>query len=105
VSRRSIASHNYTRIGGIILAWHRIWAHDQPKSLYAIFSYGLKQSIKVLEAQQKVKDLQKYINILKEVFITEDFELQRKLHYALDSNALAAPSRTDNQLNLKENLP
>jgi len=52
-----------------------------------------------------VKDLQKYINILKEVFITEDFELQRMLRYALDSNALAAPSRTDNQLNFKENLP
>jgi hypothetical protein len=35
VSRRSIASHSYTRIGGIMPAWHRIWSHDQPKTLYS----------------------------------------------------------------------
>ena len=65
----------------------------------------LEQRIKVLEAQQEVKDLQKRMGVLEEVFVTEDFELQRKLRYALGSSALTAPLRTEKQLNPKENLP
>jgi len=65
----------------------------------------LAQRIQVLEAKQEVKDLQKRMGVLEEIFVTEDFDLQRKLRYALGSSALTAPSRAGNQSNPKENLP
>jgi hypothetical protein len=65
----------------------------------------LVQRIQVLEAKQEVKDLQKRMSVLEEIFVTEDFDLQRKLRYALGSSALAAPLRTENQSSPKENLP
>jgi hypothetical protein len=65
----------------------------------------LGQRIQVLEAKQEVKDLQKRMSVLEEIFVTEDFDLQRKLRSALGASALAAPLRTENQSSLKENLP
>jgi Trp operon repressor len=65
----------------------------------------LAQRIQVLEAQQEVKDLQKRMSILEEIFVTEDFDLQRKLCHALGSSALTAPSRTEIQSNPNEKLP
>jgi hypothetical protein len=65
----------------------------------------LVQCIQVLEAKQEVKDLQKRMSVLEEVFITEDFDLQRKLRYALGSSGLTTPSPAANQSNPKENLP
>jgi hypothetical protein len=65
----------------------------------------LVQRIQVLEAKQEVKDLQKRMSVLEEIFVTEDFDLQRKLRYALGSSALAAPLRTENQSSPKENMP
>jgi Trp operon repressor len=65
----------------------------------------LAQRIQVLEAPQEVKDLQKRMSVLEEIFVTEDFELQRKLRDALGSGAFTAPLRTDIQANPKENLP
>ena len=65
----------------------------------------LVQRIQVLEARQEVKNLQKRMGVLEEIFVTEDFDLQSKLRYDLGSSALAPPSRTDNQSNRKENLP
>ena len=65
----------------------------------------LEQRLQVLEAQREVKDLQKRMSVLEEIFVTEDFELQRKLRYALGSGAFTAPLRTDTQSNPKENLP
>jgi Trp operon repressor len=64
----------------------------------------LVQRMQILEAQE-VKDLQKRMSVLEEIFVTEDFELQRKLRHALGSSALTMPSRTETQLNSKENLP
>jgi|SRR5262245_28226997 len=64
----------------------------------------LGQRIQVLEAKE-VKDLQKRLSVLEEIFVTEDFELQRKLRYALGSSPLTTPSRAGNQSNPKENLP
>jgi hypothetical protein len=65
----------------------------------------LGQRIQVLEAKQEVKDLQKRMGILEEIFVTEDFDLQRKLRYALGSNALETPLRAEKQSSPKENLP
>ena len=65
----------------------------------------LAQRIQVLEARQEVKDLQKRMSILEEIFVTEDFDVQRKLRYALGSSTFTAPSRTEKQSNPKENLP
>ena len=65
----------------------------------------LAQRIQVLEAKQEVKDLQKRMGVLEEIFVTEDFDLQRKLRYALGSSALTASSRAENQSHPKENLP
>jgi hypothetical protein len=64
----------------------------------------LEQRIQVLAAQE-VKDLQKRMSVLEEIFVTEDFELQRKLRYALGSSALTAPARAENPSNPQENLP
>jgi hypothetical protein len=52
-----------------------------------------------------VKDLQKRMSVLEEIFVTEDFDLQRRLRYALGSSTLTAPSHTENQSKPKENLP
>ena len=41
---------------------------------------------------------------LEEIFVTEDFDLQRKPRYALDVRALETPLRAENQSNPKENL-
>ena len=65
----------------------------------------LVQRIHVLEAKQEVKDLQKRMGILEEIFVTEDFDLQRKLRYALGASTLTAPLHTENQSGPKENLP
>jgi len=65
----------------------------------------LVQRIQVLEAKQEVKDLQKRIGVLEEIFVTEDFDLQRKLRYALGASTLTAPLHTENQSGPKENLP
>jgi len=65
----------------------------------------LVQRIQVLEAKREVKDLQKRMSVLEEIFVTEDFDVQRKLRYALGSSALATPLRTENQSSPKENLP
>jgi len=65
----------------------------------------LVQRIQVLEAKQEVKDLQKRMGVLEEIFVTEDFDLQRKLRSALGASTLTAPSRTETQANPKENLP
>jgi len=65
----------------------------------------LEQRIKSLEAQQAVKDLQKRMSILEEIFVTEDFDLQRKLRHALGSHTLTTPLRTENQMRPKESLP
>ena len=65
----------------------------------------LVQRIQVLEAKQEVKDLQKRMSVLEEIFVTEDFDLQRKLRSALGASALAAPLRTENQSSPKANLP
>ena len=53
---------------------------------------ALEQRIQVLETQQ-VKDLQKRMGVLEEIFVTEDFELQRKLRQALGVDSLARPSQ------------
>lgn len=53
---------------------------------------ALEQRIQVLET-----DVQKRIGVLEEIFVTEDFELQRKLRYALGSNSLTTSSHTENQ--------
>ena len=65
----------------------------------------LEQRIKILAAKQEIKDFQKRIGVLEEIFVTEDFDLQRKLRSALGSNVLTTLSRADNQSNPKENLP
>ena len=65
----------------------------------------LEQRIKILEAQPEVKDLQKRMGVLEEIFVTEDFDLQRKLRYALGSSVFSASPCTENQLNPKGNLP
>ena len=65
----------------------------------------LEQRIKILAAKQEIKDFQKRIGVLEEIFVTEDFDLQRKLRYAFGSSALAAPLRTENQSSPKDNLP
>ena len=65
----------------------------------------LEQRIQVLETQREVKDLQKRMSVLEEIFVTEDFDLQRKLRYALGSNALETPLRAEKQSSPKENLP
>jgi hypothetical protein len=45
------------------------------------------------------------MGVLEEIFVTEDFELQRKLRYALGSSVLTAPLQAENPLNPKEKLP
>src|SRR5262249_40397240 len=65
----------------------------------------LTQRIQVLEARQEMKDLQKRMGILEEIFVTEDFDVQRKLRYALGSSARETPLRAENQSNPKENVP
>ncbi len=87
-------------VAGIISKWFKAKGRASQSQLKE-----LEQRIQALEAQQAVKDLQKRIGVLEEIFVTEDFELQRKLHYALGSSALTASSRAENQSNPKENLP
>ena len=56
---------------------------------------ALEQRLQILEAQH-VKDLQKRIGVLEEIFVTEDIELKRKIRHALSSDSLTPP-RTEDQ--------
>lgn len=55
----------------------------------------LEQRIHILEAQH-VKDLQKRLGVLEEIFVTEDIELQRRLRHALSFDSLTPP-QTESQ--------
>lgn len=55
----------------------------------------LEQRIHILEAQH-VKDLQKRLGVLEEIFVTEDIDLQRKIRHALSFDSLTPP-RTESQ--------
>ena len=52
----------------------------------------LEQRIQILEVQH-VRDLQKRLGVLEEIFVTEDIELQRKIRHALhyDSRSSTRP--------------
>ena len=56
---------------------------------------ALEQRIHIVEAQH-VKDLQKRIGVLEEIFVTEDIELQRKIRHALSFDSVTPPY-TENQ--------
>jgi hypothetical protein len=56
---------------------------------------ALEQRLQILEAQH-VKDLQKRLGVLEEIFVTEDIELKRKIRHALSVDSLTPP-RTEDQ--------